>query len=219
MKDAFGNTRDMLKDTGERKHRRQEILEKERMYTLANFLSFSRLILIPFVVLCLVANTPGYNRLALVLLLLAGFTDYLDGIAARRRNEISQLGKILDPVADKLFIGVLGLALVFLRGLPVWFVALFVIRDLLILAAAYLLFLNKDIVLTSNWMGKITTFILLMTLVVYTINWQLMELPLVYIAGVLVISSGLIYTKKFFGILQQIKGRSGSPAPQEESPA
>ncbi len=219
MKDAFGETRNLLKDTGERRHRRQEILEKERIYTLANFLSFSRLLLIPFVVLCLVANTPGYNRLALVLLLLAGLTDYLDGIAARRRNEISQLGKILDPVADKLFIGVLGLALVFLRGLPLWFVTLFVIRDILILTAAYLLFLNRDIVLTSNWMGKVTTFVLLMTLVVYTIDWKLMELPLVYIAGILVVTSGLIYSQKFIHILKQIKRRSDSQASREEPTA
>ncbi len=219
MKDAFGETRNLLKDTGERRHRRQEILEKERIYTLANFLSFSRLLLIPFVVLCLVANTPGYNRLALVLLLLAGLTDYLDGIAARRRNEISQLGKILDPVADKLFIGVLGLALVFLRGLPLWFVTLFVIRDILILTAAYLLFLNRDIVLTSNWMGKVTTFVLLMTLVVYTIDWNLMELPLVYIAGILVVTSGLIYSQKFIHILKQIKRRSDSQASREEPTA
>jgi len=219
MKNAFGETRDLVKDTGERKHRRQEILEKERIYTLANFLSFSRLLLIPFVVLCLMANTPGYNRLALVLLLLAGFTDYLDGIAARRRNEISQLGKILDPVADKLFIGVLGLALVFLRGLPIWFVTLFVIRDILILTAAYLLFLNRDIVLTSNMMGKVTTFILLMTLVVYTIDWKLVELPLVYIAGILVVTSGLIYMKKFIVIIQQIKNRSDSQPSREEPTA
>ncbi|MFC1627832.1 CDP-alcohol phosphatidyltransferase family protein [Gemmatimonadota bacterium] len=219
MKDTLGDTRNLLKDNGERKHRRQEILEKERIYTLANFLSLSRLLLIPFVVLCLVANTPGYNRLALGLLVLAGLTDYLDGIAARRRNEISQLGKILDPVADKLFVGVLGLVLVFLRGLPLWFVALYVIRDILILTAAYLLFLNRDIVLTSNWMGKVTTCVLLITLVVYTIDWKLMELPLVYIAGILVVISGLIYAQKFIVILQQIKSRSGSKASREEPTA
>jgi len=219
MKEAFGETRSLLKDTEERKLRRQEILEKERIYTLANFLSFARLLLLPFVVLCLLANTPAYNKLALALLLLAGLTDYFDGIAARHRDEISQLGKILDPVADKLFVGVLGLVLVFLRGLPLWFVALFVIRDLLILTAAYLLFLNRDIVLTSNWLGKVTTFVLLMTLVVYTINWHLVELPLVYLAGALVITSGLIYTRKLIDLLQQIRRPADDPVSREEPTA
>lgn len=219
MKEALGETRSLLKDTEERKLRRQEILEKERIYTLANFLSFSRLLLLPFVVLCLLANTSAYNKLALVLLLLAGLTDYFDGIAARHRDEISQLGKILDPVADKLFVGVLGLVLVFLRGLPLWFVTLFVIRDLLILTAAYLLFLNRDIVLTSNWLGKVTTFVLLMTLVVYTINWHLVELPLVYLAGALVITSGLIYTRKFIDLLQQIRRPADAPVSREEPTA
>ncbi|MFC1595390.1 CDP-alcohol phosphatidyltransferase family protein [Gemmatimonadota bacterium] len=216
MKEAFGETRDMLKDTGERKLRRHEIIEKERIYTLANFLSFSRLLLLPFVVLCLLANTHAYDRLALALLLLAGLTDYFDGIAARRRDEVSQLGKILDPVADKLFIGVLGLVLVFLRGLPLWFVGLFVLRDLLILTAAYLLFLNRDIVLTSNWLGKVTTFVLLATIVVYTINWHLMELPFVYLAGALVIASSFIYARKFINILHQLKHRSDTPVSPEE---
>jgi CDP-diacylglycerol--glycerol-3-phosphate 3-phosphatidyltransferase len=217
MKDALGETRHMIRDSGGRRQRRQELLEKERIYTLANLLSISRLLLLPFVVLCLLANTPGYNRLALGLLLLAGLTDYLDGIAARRRNEISRLGKILDPVADKLFLGGLGLVLVFLRGLPVWFVALFVIRDLLILTAAYLLFLNRDIVLTSNWLGKVTTFVLLLTLVVYTISWPAVELPLVYLGGGLVIASGVIYTRKFIMILRQMKRPSESPAAMEDA--
>jgi CDP-diacylglycerol--glycerol-3-phosphate 3-phosphatidyltransferase len=217
MKDSLGETRDMLRGTDESRQRRQDLIEKERIWTLANLLSISRLLLLPFIVLCLTANTPGYNRLALLLLLLAAFTDYLDGVAARRRNEISQLGKILDPVADKLFLGVLGLVLVLLRELPVWFVALFVVRDLLILTAAYLLFLNRDIVLTSNWLGKITTFILLMTLVVYTISWQVAEMPLVYLGGGLVIVSGIIYARKFLRILRNLKRPATAPESREDT--
>ncbi len=217
MKDATRETRDLIRGTDERRQRRQELIEKERIYTLANLLSVSRLLLLPFIVLCLTANTPGYNRLALLLLLLAAFTDYLDGVAARRRNEISQLGKILDPVADKLFLGGLGLVLVLLRDLPVWFVTLFVIRDILILTAAYLLFLNRDIVLTSNWLGKITTFVLLMTLVVYTISWERVEMPLAYLGGSLVIASGIIYAGKFLRILRNLKRPATTPDTREDS--
>lgn len=207
MKRAMGDTRNMLRESDQRKVRRQEILEKGRIFTLANFISLTRLLLLPFVVICLLENEQTYDWIALVLLLIAGGTDYLDGVVARRRNEISQLGKIIDPVADKLFIGALGLILVFLRGLPAWFVALFLFRDFLILTVSYLLFLNRDIVMASNQLGKITTFVLLATLVAYTIRLEEIGLPLVYLGAALVLGSGVVYGRKFLVFLHSDRDR------------
>lgn len=213
MKRAIGDTRDMLRDSDHRRVRRQEILEKGRIFTLANLISLTRLLLLPFIVFCLLENEPAYDWIALVLILLAGATDYLDGVVARRRNEISQLGKIIDPVADKLFIGALGLMLVFLRGLPTWFVALFLFRDFLILTVSYVLFLNRDIVMASNQLGKITTFVLLATLVFYTVRLEEIGLPLVYLGSVMVLGSGFVYGRKFLMFMRSM--RKGAPSEEE----
>lgn len=216
MKQAIGETRDLLKESQQRREKRQEILEKERIFTLANLLSLVRLILLPFVILCLFANEPRYDLFALILLLIAGITDFFDGIAARVRNEVSQLGKIIDPVADKLFIGSLGLILVFLRGLPAWYVAIFIVRDFLILTIAYVLFLNRDIVLTSNWLGKSTTAVLLLTLVVFTMRWETVGMPLVYLGTVMVLASGVIYARNFIHLMSSMRSTKRREGAQQE---
>jgi CDP-diacylglycerol--glycerol-3-phosphate 3-phosphatidyltransferase len=205
MKRAIGETRELLQETDQRKARRQEIMEKSRIFTLANFISLLRLLLLPFVVACLLENDPTLDWIALALVLIAASTDYFDGVIARRRDEISQLGKIIDPVADKLFIGALGLILVFLRGLPAWFVALLLLRDFLILTISYVLFLNRDIVMASNQLGKITTAVLLATLVAYTIRLEEVGLPLVYLGAALVLGSGIVYARKFIKVLRSIQ--------------
>lgn len=213
MKHAIDQTRQMWQESEQRKNRRQELLEKNRIFTLANLLSLVRLFLLPFVLACLLVNRPDYDLLALGLILVAGITDYLDGVAARRRDEISQLGKIIDPVADKLFIGSLGLILVLLRGLPVWFVAVYLLRDFVILTISYMLFLNRDIVLESNFLGKLTTAILLTTLVLYTVRLEEIGLPLVYLGTFLVAASALIYSRNFISLMHRMKNaRIGAEA-------
>lgn len=204
MKQAIDQTRQMWNESDQRKTKRQELLEKDRIFTLANLLSIVRLFLLPFVLAALLVNRPDYDLIAFGLIIVAGLTDFFDGFMARRMNEISQLGKIIDPVADKLFIAFLGLILILLRGLPVWFVAIFLIRDFLILTVSYLLFLNRDIVISSSFLGKITTAVLLLTLVLYTIRLEEIGLPLVYVSTALVIISGLMMLRNFILLMRQL---------------
>ncbi len=210
MKKIFGDTRAMLRDSARRRRRRRELMETERIFTLANILSVSRLILLPFVIILLLNDTHRSDLAALVLLVVAALTDFLDGIVARRRHEISQLGKIIDPVADKIFGGALGVVLVLLRDLPVWFVLLYLSRDLLILTISYVLFLNRDLVMTSNLLGKTTTAVLLLILVVYTVRLTAIGLPLVYLGTALIIASGLVYARAFRGVMQQLRLERGA---------
>jgi len=214
VKRAIDHTRQMWRESDERKARRKEVLEEHRIFTLANLLSLVRLFLLPAVLACMLANRPFYDGLALGLLLLAMLTDFFDGVVARARNEISQLGKIIDPVADKLFTGALGLFLVVLRGLPVWFAVLYILRDLVILTISYLLFLNRDIVMPSNRLGKWTTAVLMATLVAYTIRRYVIGIPLVYAGAALVVLSGLVYARAF---VQLVSGLLGHTRPQETS--
>ena len=207
MKKAIKQTHQMLRETEQRKVRRKEVLEQHRIFTLANLLSLVRLFLLPLVLVCLLANTTFYDGLALGLLVAAALTDFLDGVVARARDEISQLGKIIDPVADKLFTAALGVFLVVLRGMPAWFVGLYLLRDLVILSISYLLFLNRDIVMASNQLGKLTTFVLMAALVAYTVRLYSIGLPLVYIGAALVVLSGLVYARNFIKLVTQFLHR------------
>jgi cardiolipin synthase len=202
MKEAIDETRRMWQEGEVRKDRRREIMAGDRIFTLANLLSLIRLALIVPVGICLFLDRYPYDLLAIGLLLVAAFTDYLDGIAARSRDEISQLGKIIDPVADKLFTGALGLILAITRGLPVWFVGLYVARDLVILTISYLLFLNRDIVMSANLLGKGATMALMATLVAYTLDWPVVGYPLVWLGTALVVSSGLVYLRNFIRLVR-----------------
>jgi CDP-diacylglycerol--glycerol-3-phosphate 3-phosphatidyltransferase len=216
VKIAFHETRRMWRASDERKVRRRELMAGQRIFTLANLLSLVRLGLIPLVLLALLVDRHTHNWIALGLLLVAAGTDFLDGWVARSRNEISQLGKIIDPVSDKLFTGSLGLILVVLRGLPAWFVALYVLRDLVILTISYLLFLNRDIVMSANLLGKGATVVLMATLVAYTVGWIGIGYPLVWLGTALIVSSGLVYARNFVRLVARLSAAgaqdSGAPA-------
>ena len=87
-------------------------------------------------------------------------SDLLDGYFARSRNEISELGKIIDPLADKLTVITLVVILLFKGIIPLWFVIITVLRDAVILAGGLYLSSKKNIVLQSNWTGKIAVFLI-----------------------------------------------------------
>lgn len=85
-------------------------------------------------------------------------SDLLDGYFARSRNEISELGKIIDPLADKTTVFALVIVLLFKGIIPLWFVIITVLRDAVILAGGLYLSSKKNIVLQSNWTGKLAVF-------------------------------------------------------------
>lgn len=97
-------------------------------------------------------SQPWYVSISL--LTVAGFSDVADGMIARRRNEISELGKILDPVADKLVIGAVLLALVLTRGLPPFLAWIFLVKEgLQLLGGALFAGRNRKVIPSNVW-GK-----------------------------------------------------------------
>jgi cardiolipin synthase len=127
------------------------------LLTLPNLFTLARLILAPFVVLAIL--NAHYGR-AIVLFFAAGITDVIDGLLARRLGESTPAGAYFDPVADKILLSAIYIALGVVRAIPWWMVALVFARDILILAmAAYgLLFTSVRRFPPSVW-GKISTFL------------------------------------------------------------
>ena len=74
------------------------------MYNLPNMLTISRIVVIPVIFLAIYINTITWSLLTAILFIIAAITDYFDGYLARSRNETSALGRLLDPIADKLLV-------------------------------------------------------------------------------------------------------------------
>lgn len=127
--------------------------------TVPNGISVARLLGVPlFLWFILVAEADVW---AFVVLVLGGASDWLDGYLARRLNQFSRLGEILDPLIDRLYIAatLLGLAL---RGfIPWWLLGLLILRDVLLLALLPILRRRGRITLPVTYVGKTGTFALL----------------------------------------------------------
>lgn len=130
----------------------------DRIVTVPNVLSFARLLLVPvFFVLLL----GGRDIEALLVLVASAVTDFLDGYLARRLKQVTRLGQLLDPAADRLYIVAAVIALALRGTVPWWFVALIVGRDLLLVAvAARLKASGRPATLPVSHLGKLATFCL-----------------------------------------------------------
>lgn len=134
----------------------------KKIHTFSNYLSFSRIILVIPIIYFLsnLEESVNYRYFTAALMLLAAFTDYLDGYFARKYDEISELGKIVDPLADKIAIGLITLYLFLLGELPAYLFYIILARDVLIFIGGSIISNKVGSVLPSNLLGKITVFII-----------------------------------------------------------
>ena len=140
------------------------------LFYISNILSLSRIILVIPVYYCLKIESTAGNLWAVFFMLLACLTDSFDGRLARRLHQQSDLGRILDPLADKIAVGILAILLVSLRDLPLWFVILVIARDLLILFAGLFIMYRTKHVVESNQLGKMTVTALAVLIIAYTLQ-------------------------------------------------
>ncbi len=143
-----------------------------RILTIPNVLSFLRLLLVPvFLVLIL----QGQDALALLVLIISSVTDYLDGVIARRWNQMSRLGQLLDPAADRLFIFTALIGLAIRDVIPWWLVIIIVGRDVLLLVLGIILANNGYGPLPVHHLGKVATFCLFYALPILMIGQAFAE--------------------------------------------
>lgn len=136
--------------------RGSETLKVEKRWTASNLLSISRVVLTVPIVILILQPGSGYRAAVLVLMVIAASTDYLDGYLARALNQVTDFGRLLDPVADKIGLIAISAALVIVGDVPLWFAALLVARDVLIVAGSMLIINRRKIVVQSVWAGKWT---------------------------------------------------------------
>ena len=176
------------------------------MITFINLLTFSRIVLAAIIFLLLMSS-DGYF-IALILFYIASFTDWLDGYLARKFHAVSQLGEILDPIADKILIVFVffGLAINLSSYLIGFFAALIITREIWVGALRDLNARNNQSDATKvTFLAKIKTTIQLFTISVYLLALTLNNMLLIIIADILLFASlfitlytGAIYTLNSF---------------------
>ncbi|ARA94559.1 MAG: CDP-alcohol phosphatidyltransferase family protein [Bacteroidetes bacterium] len=134
-----------------RTYKPREILGS--FWTFANILSLARLVLVGPIVYIILTDGPRLWLLGLVLLAVA--TDFFDGRVARWSHTVSEWGKVLDPLADKIGAALVMLALVLNGDLPAWLLLFMVVRDVLIVWGGIRLSNKTGHVFMSMWSGKI----------------------------------------------------------------
>ena len=168
---------------------------------IPNILTIIRFILIPFIFISVITN---HYFIALIIFTISAITDILDGYIARKFNYITDIGKLLDPLADKLTQISLLLALTMLNILPLWILIIVFVKECIIIISASFLYSKKDVVVYSKWYGKLATTLfylaIVCSLIINQFNITLpfkVDLYLYYLALLATIFSLIMYGIKF----------------------
>lgn len=142
----------------------RRIFTKQQVMTLPNLMSLFRLLLIPLIIWQYIGKANF--KTAALLIVLSGATDVADGFVARRFNMVSDLGKILDPMADKLTQIAIVICLTVHYSLMKILAAVFIAKELAMIVLGLVTMKRTDTVNSSKWYGKATTVFMYFTMMV-----------------------------------------------------
>lgn len=176
---------------------------------LPNKLTVLRVLMIPFfVVFMLIPVTGDYDKwIALGLFILASLTDMLDGQIARRYNLVTNFGKFMDPLADKLLVCSALICLIDTGAIPSWMVIVIIAREFII-SGFRLIASDNGVVIAASYWGKFKTVFQMVMICLMIADLKVLALVtdiVMWIALILTIVSLLDYLMKNKGILQEVK--------------
>lgn len=179
------------------------------LLNLPNKLTISRILVVPFILGFLQFATPMFCLLAFFLFFLAAITDIVDGWLARRDNQVTRLGKFLDPIADKILVcGVLTMC-VELGWVSSWVAILIICRDIMVTGLRAIA-ADEGIVIAADKYGKLKTIMQMLALGPLIVHYPLLGINiefvgqiLLYIALLLTLFSGYNYFLVFFKTLRK----------------
>ncbi|MEG1743385.1 MAG: CDP-alcohol phosphatidyltransferase family protein [Clostridia bacterium] len=137
--------------------------------SIPNILSFIRLLLVPVFAVLFFAEIKNAHFWALLVFLIAGLTDVVDGYLARKNNWITDLGKLLDPMADKLMQFAAFVCLAIKNNFLIWLAILIAVKEILFIAGGGIFLKKYNFVVSSLWYGKMATCVLTFTVCVMLI--------------------------------------------------
>lgn len=138
---------------------------------LPNAISLSRLLLIPLFIWTIILDNNNSALLALGVLCLSGITDMLDGFLARKLNQVTELGKIIDPLADKLIIISAAFALTVEHRLNIWLTIIIACRELCMVIGTAVNLKKHQAAVSASYLGKATTCMFYVAVIFFLFNW------------------------------------------------
>ncbi len=178
---------------------------------LPNKLTLFRVVLVPVfaAVLLLHPESTGWRIAAVAIYIVACLTDMLDGMIARKYNLITDFGKFMDPLADKLLVCTALICLLSTGQLPAWAVIIIIAREFII-SGFRLVAADNGVVIAASWWGKSKTIVQMLMTIVLIANfphplWQLLGRILLIAAVVLTVISLVDYLYKNRAVLQSQK--------------
>ena len=170
---------------------------------IPNALTMLRILMVPVVVVALLAEIPNGDLVAGIVFALAALTDGLDGYIARRRDDVTTFGKLMDPLADKLLIVAALVSLVALDRLQAWIAMVIIARELAVTGLRAVA-VEEGVVIAASWLGKVKTALqvaAIIALIAVDPATTAVDI-LVYAAVVATVVSGADY---FFGVRRRIE--------------
>jgi CDP-diacylglycerol--glycerol-3-phosphate 3-phosphatidyltransferase len=175
---------------------------------LPNTLTVVRIVLVPILIVALLVKTGTGDVLAAIVFCAASFTDGLDGYLARRQNLISNFGKLMDPIADKLLIVAALVVLVSLDRLQAWVAMVIIAREFAVTVLRASIGAQQGVVIPAGQLGKLKTALqVLMVILLIAFRTRPVAVDvLVYVTVAITVLSGADY---FFGLRRHLAGLSG----------
>ena len=173
---------------------------------LPNKLTLLRVIMIPFfVAFMLMEGMAAARYIALAIFVVASFTDFLDGNIARKHNLVTNFGKFMDPLADKLLVCSALICLIETGQLPAWYVIIIIAREFII-SGFRLIASDNGIVIAASYWGKFKTVSQMIMIILMILNIPALSIVTTlfyWIAMILTVVSLADYIKKNFQVLSQ----------------
>ena len=172
--------------------------------TIANIITVLRILLVPIFLVILLTEMENKEIIAFFVFLIASISDAIDGYFARRLNQITELGKFLDPLADKLLVAAALLALVYLEFVAAWVAAVIIIREIFITGFRFYFVVKDSSFSTSSLAKKKTLFqIIAISVLIMHSKFPNPEMTfnigtiILYFALFLTVYSGIEYVMKY----------------------
>lgn len=176
---------------------------------LPNKLTVLRVIMVPFFVFFMLTDVGGAANkwIALVLFIVASLTDMLDGKIARKYNLVTNFGKFMDPLADKLLVCSAMICMIPLGKLQAWFVIVIIAREFII-SGFRLIASDNGVVIAASYWGKFKTTFQMLMVIVLILNiqmpfFQILGVILTYVALILTVVSLIDYIVKNKDVLKE----------------
>ncbi len=177
-------------------------LKLKEFFYIPNLLSISRIFIVIPIFYLIRLNTPEGNWWLLLIALIGSATDILDGYLSRKMNLVTDLGIILDPLADKIGMAVVFIALIMYRNFPIPLLVLLLYRDLMIVLAGTIVLKEEGKPMMANVWGKANTAIFALLALLFMMNVQgIVTTVFIYLAYLSLLASSIAYAIRGLNVL------------------